>query len=231
MSEQQATPQADLQPSDNQDTGAQTDTNAPKAKGKKGADPAPAAVEEPKAAEEPPIEVDYSFKPPEGFESRILADDKILGILSESAKELNLDAATTESARNLISNVIKKMGESGILPENPYNYEAEMAALGENGETRAGDARTFVQALLDRNELTAQEAEEALSLTATAAGVSLLEKLRAQGAWKEELIPPKTVVSKQDRFKELVTDDRYGKDVKFTRDADLEIREKGLAAN
>lgn len=214
--------------------------NAPKTKAAKGKDTTEKSVagDEKQAGEtktegEAPVEVDYSFKPPEGFVERIGENDAILGIACEVAKELGFDASQMENARNLITGIIGKMADSGILQDAVFDPVAEMAKLGADGETRADGLRTHIAALVERNEIPAEDAAFLNSLTVEAAGVKLLEDyFKGKGVtdFNDPEIDPNNEKSKN-RFKQLVTDDRYGKDTKFTRDADMEIARDNLAAD
>lgn len=127
---------------------------------------------------------------------------------------------------NDVAEAMNVLADKGLI-EPPFDPSAELAKLGENGAARVTEAENFVKAMQARGELTEEEFGEAMSLTPTAAGVSLLEKLRAgrkdpivtdAGGPSAHAQPGDTPAQAEARA--LSRDERYGKDKAFTKEAD-----------
>lgn len=81
-----------------------------------------------------------------------------------------------EFDRNVVG-LMERLAEKGVI-EPAFDPAAELAQLGENGETRRREAELFAEAWKARGELDDAEFGELMSLTPTAAGVRLVEKMR-----------------------------------------------------
>lgn len=125
--------------------------------------------------------------------------------------------------------LFETMGElqaKGFLPD-PIDFKAERAALGENGEVRQREIETWAKGLQSRGDITDREFSELMSLAPTAAGVTLIEKMRkmmngAGGpqAPGEPVNPGSGDTEAQVEARALARDPRYGKEKRFTDEAD-----------
>jgi hypothetical protein len=115
----------------------------------------------------------------------------------------------------------------GLLGE-AFDPGRELAALGDNGKARMAEQETFLTSVKERGEIDDAEFGELMSLTATAKGVTALEKIRkmmgpagvapkAPGG-EGGLVGDKA--SQQAEARQMAADPRYGKDPAFTREAD-----------
>lgn len=116
-----------------------------------------------------------------------------------------------------------EMARAGLFDAG-LDPAAEAAALGENAEGRRREVEVFGQALKARGDITEAEYGELMSLAPTAAGVTLIEKLRKMMTDNGQIKPPGDAPSPEDAAKEearnLAKDPKYGKDRAFTAEAD-----------
>lgn len=158
-----------------------------------------------------------------------VADDPAIKAIREHAHA----AGKPQGYIDDVTEVMNVLAEKGLL-EPPFDPAAELAKLGEGGEARRTEAELFAQAWKARGDLDDEEFGELMSLTPTAAGVRLVEKLRksmvnapaikadmpaAQGAAQPGDTPA------QAEARAMARDERYGKDKAFTREADRKFQE------
>lgn len=116
-----------------------------------------------------------------------------------------------------------EMARAGLFDAG-LDPAAEAAALGENAEGRRREVEVFGQALKARGDITEAEYGELMSLAPTAAGVTLIEKLRKMMTDNGQIKPPGDAPSAEDAAKEeartMAKDPRYEKDRAFRAEAD-----------
>lgn len=126
--------------------------------------------------------------------------------------------------------IVDRLALKGFLLPN-FDPAAELQKLGDNGSQRRGEVETFASQLLDRKEIDAEQAAELTSLSATAAGVKLVESLRKMMGAGAGLIAPGPgdagagADADKARAAEMRRDPKYGVDAVFTREAD-ELRQR-----
>lgn len=126
----------------------------------------------------------------------------------------------------------------GVLQEKglmgaPFDAAVELGKLsegGKDGKARRAEVETFAASLESRGDLSKEEAAELKSLAPTAAGVSLVEKLRKLMGGAGEIKAPSGDVGgaadangdnpAQAAARAASRDPRYGKDRAYTVEAD-----------
>ena len=101
------------------------------------------------------------------------ADDPAMKALREHAVEQKWSQGQFDDTLG----VIKAFADKGVLLPM-FDPAAEAAKLGENAGPRRQEVETLAQSLKARGEISDEEFGEMTSLAATAAGVTLMEKLR-----------------------------------------------------
>jgi hypothetical protein len=122
----------------------------------------------------------YAFTPSEDA-AKILGDmssDPALKTLREAAKEKGW---TQGQFNERIVETVNILASKGLLQAN-FDPAAEVAKLsegGKDGKARQQEVQVFADSLKARGDITDVEYGELMSLMPTAAGVKLVEKLRA----------------------------------------------------
>lgn len=116
------------------------------------------------------------------------------------------------------------LAEAGLF-DSSFDPAAEAAALGDNAEGRRREVEVFAESLKTRGEIDEGEYGELMSLSPTANGVKLIEKLRQMMGASGEIPKPTegqgaTEGAAQEEARALSRDPKYGKDRAFTADAD-----------
>ena len=111
-----------------------------------------------------------------------------------------------------------------------FDPKAEAEALGENADGRRRDAEVWAKGLMDRGVIDEGEFGELMSLTPTAAGVKLIEKLKGLAGPAGDIQAPTDGgiapgEAKKAKAREMAADKRYGRDRAFTREADAAWKE------
>lgn len=106
-----------------------------------------------------------------------------------------------------------------------FDPAAEAAKLGENAAGRRREAEVFAAALKARGDITDEEHGELMSLSPTAAGITLLEKLRGMmGEAGRIEAPTEAAPSGKEaslaKYREMRADPKYETDRKFRAEAD-----------
>lgn len=114
-----------------------------------------------------------------------LSKDPALKTLRDAAKEKGW---TQGQFNERIGQTIDILAEKGLLQAN-FDPAAELAKLGDTGKARQQEVTVFADSLKTRGDITDEEYGELMSLVPTAAGVSLMEKLRKM-ATPDGTIPP-----------------------------------------
>lgn len=121
-------------------------------------------------------------------------------------------------------NLIKVFAEKGVLQEM-FDPAAETLKLGDQAVPRRQEVETFFSSLKERGEISPEEYAEAMSLAPTAAGVTLIEKIRKMMGPAGAL--PKTPSAEggvettaMDAARAQRQDPRYDRDPAFKRAAD-----------
>lgn len=119
---------------------------------------------------------------------------------------------------------IGELEKLGFVPK-PLDFAAERAALGENGQQRQAEVETFAKSLKDRGDITDAEFGELMSLQPTAAGVSLVEKLRKMTGSNGGPTPPTPdnadpQAAAQDEARAMARDPKYQTDRAYRQKAD-----------
>lgn len=163
---------------------------------------------------------DYSFD----------LSDKAKGFLGDlthdpavaAAREFALGQGMSQGEFNgKIGGLINHLAEKGLL-EPTFDPKAEVAALGDKGETRQRELETFLQSVKARGEIDDTMFGEAMSLVPTAAGVKLLEYFKGQmrASAGIDLGNGNQAVDLKTQANEAANDPRYATDRKFKAEAD-----------
>jgi hypothetical protein len=125
-----------------------------------------------------------------------------------------------------VMGLIKVFSEKGVLAPM-FDAAAETAQLGDNGRARQQEALSFATQLKDRGEVTDAEFGELAAFSATAAGVTAMEKLRKMMGPNGQIVAPTRddAAGAADspamaEANKLRADPKYGVDNRFTREAD-----------
>ena len=106
-----------------------------------------------------------------------------------------------------------------------FDPAAEAAKLGETAPARRREVEVFAEALKTRGDITDEEHGELMSLSPTAAGITLLEKLRGMmgdaGRIEAPTDPaPSGKEASMAKYREMRADPKYETDRKFRAEAD-----------
>lgn len=120
--------------------------------------------------------------------------------------------------------VIKAFADKGVLHEM-FDPAAEAAKLGDNAPARRQEVEVFAKSLLERKEIDDAEFGELMSLAPTAAGVTLMEKLRKMMGPGAGVTAPRAGDGPQEspemaEAKAMRLDPKYDTDSRFKRAAD-----------
>lgn len=157
---------------------------------------------------------------------------EVLGDLSadpavKALREAAFDQGwTVRQFNDRVGPVIDALAAKGLLVPN-FNPAAELAKLGETGPARQQEVQVFADALKSRGDIDDAEYGELMSLQPTAAGVSLIEKLRKMAAGQGGGpgggdLPSADTLKAEAR--EMRRDPRYDSDQAFRREADAKFK-------
>jgi hypothetical protein len=136
------------------------------------------------------VKLPETVKVPDGFQIKIDEKDPRVPLLREVAIARNLDQ---DAIDDLVA--IDAQMKIAAHAQEVERVKAEDAKLGANGPQRKEAITNWAKGLLDAKKITADEHDELRMTAATAAGVSLIEKLMAQAsgsvAGHEPTPPPK----------------------------------------
>lgn len=139
-------------------------------------------------------------------------------------------AATSGKPQGWLDDVLEgaaHLAREGLFDAG-FDPAAEAAALGENAAGRRREVEVFAQGLKDRGDLDEAEFGELMSLSPTAAGVRLVEKLRrmmgtgqipAPGG-----VPDEAQEAARTQAREMRKDPRYETDRQYRAEADAAWR-------
>lgn len=155
-----------------------------------------------------------------------MTDDPALGAMRNAA----LAKGWTQGEFNdRFGQAVEALADAGLLVPN-FNPAAELAALGDNGAARQQEVEMFAKQLQTRGELTEAEAAELTSLAPTAAGVTLVEKLRKMMGDAGMIVAPAAADPKfpndtpdQIEARAMARDPRYETDKAFRKEADAKF--------
>lgn len=147
-------------------------------------------------------------------------DDPVLKGLFEAAAE-------GKKPQGWVDDVLEgaaELAKRGLF-DSGFDPKAEAEALGENADGRRRDAEVWAKGLLDRQVIDEGEFGELMSLTPTAAGVKLIEKLKglagpAGDIQAPDAAAPDASAELKAKAQAMATDKRYGQDRDFTAEAD-----------
>jgi hypothetical protein len=212
---------------------------SPSAEGDPPAEPAAAAPAEPTAEEAAAAAAALAAVPetPDGYQLKLseaakttlgsLEGDPVFASLREAAKEKGW---TQGQFNERIGEAIEIMADKGLLVPN-FDPAAEIGKLsegGKDGKARQQEVQVFADSLKARGDIDDAEYGELMSLAPTAAGVKLVEKLRAMAATGGTALPGgdggATAEAQKEAAREMRRDERYDKDPTFRREADLAYR-------
>lgn len=120
------------------------------------------------------------------------------------------------------------LAEAGLF-DSSFDPAAEAAALGENAEGRRREVEVFAESLKARGEIDEGEYGELMSLSPTANGVKLIEKLRQMMGASGEIPKPGGSADAGEALKakaaEMRADPRYDTDRQFRVQADQAFKD------
>lgn len=148
-------------------------------------------------------------------------DDPLVAGLAKYAAEKGKPQGWMDDALEAAAEMAKAgLFDAGLDPA------AEAAKLGENAAGRRREVEVFAEALKARNDGFDDEMfGELMSLTPTAAGIRMVEYMRKMMTTPtNQPAPPNgggdPADAAKEKAKEMAADPRYGKDRRFTREAD-----------
>lgn len=150
-----------------------------------------------------------------------MSKDPALNALRDAAKA---EGWTQGQFNERVGKVVDILAEKGFLVPS-FDPAAELATLsegGKDGKARQQEVQVFADSLKARGDIDEQEYAELVSLQPTAAGVRLIEKLRAMSATGGLQLGGGDTTKDQlrERAAEMRRDARYDTDGKFRREAD-----------
>lgn len=197
-------------------------------------DPAdPPKPEDPEAAAR---EAARAVKPEKAEDYTLTLSEKaqaVLGDLTgdpamEALRKAGLEKGWTQGEfEDRVGPAIEILVDAGLI-EPRMDFAAQRAALGDQADARMQEVETFAESLKTRGEIDDEEYAELTSLSVSAGGVRLIEKMRkwmAPGSAGDIKLPdnPRTVDPKQalqDEARAMMKDPKYATDNKFKREAD-----------
>lgn len=146
-------------------------------------------------------------------------DDPLLkGVTEHFAK-----AGKSQGALDDFMATAAELAKAGLFGAN-FDPAAEAAKLGDNAEGRRREIEVLGEALKGRGDIDDGEFGELMSLSATAAGVTLIEKLRKMMGEAGKVDPPtdtgETGLATVEKAQAMRRDPRYDTDKAFKKDAD-----------
>lgn len=117
-----------------------------------------------------------------------------------------------------------ELAKAGLF-DSGFDPKAETEKLGENADGRRREVELFGESLKARGEIDDEEFGELMSLSPTAAGVSLIEKLRKRMTDQGKIVPPtggdtNDAEAAKTKAREMAADPKYQNDRTFRREAD-----------
>lgn len=117
-----------------------------------------------------------------------------------------------------------ELAKAGLFGSG-FDPAAEAAKLGETAPARRREVEVFAEALKSRGDITDEEHGELMSLSPTAAGITLLEKLRGMMGDAGRIEPPTEPAAtgkeaSMAKYREMRADPKYETDRKFRAEAD-----------
>lgn len=163
----------------------------------------------------------YQLTLSDAAKAKIGADDPALKKLRETALA---EKWTQGQFEERLGPAISLLEKAGLLQANfdPAAETAKLSEGGKDGKARQQDVQVFADALLARKDIDDAEYAELMSLAPTAAGVRLIEKLKAMNA--VGATPPggggDGGASAKDQARAMRADPKYDKDPLFRKQAD-----------
>ncbi len=115
------------------------------------------------------------------------------------------------------------LAEAGLF-DGGFDPAAEAASLGENAEGRRREVELFAESLKSRGDIDDGMFGELMSLSPTANGVKLIEKMRSLMGQNGQIptpsgAEPNSADALKAKAQEMAKDPKYGRDRQFTAEA------------
>ncbi|MBT4017584.1 MAG: hypothetical protein HOE62_06515 [Alphaproteobacteria bacterium] len=157
--------------------------------------------------------------PEDGYDAKFLgdqvaADDPMLGKFNEMAKDRGMSQDDYEAVLGMyLENRGELMGEGEV--EEPFDQQAELAKLGQNGAEIVTGTVKWMQGLAEKGQISADDFEEMKIMGGTAAGIRVFNKLRSM--YGEQVVPVRIdansgEIPTQDDVNSAIADPRYQTD-------------------
>jgi len=127
--------------------------------------------------------------PKDGYDAKFMgdqvaADDPLLGKFNELAKDRGMSQDDYEA---VVGMFLENRGELTGEAEEPFDQQAELAKLGQNGEEIVNGTVKWMQGLAEKGQISADDFEEMKIMGGTAAGIRVFNKLRSM--YGEQVVP------------------------------------------
>jgi len=174
-----------------------------------------------KAPKDGKYNTDFIKKIDEENYEEITKDDMTQDFL-EIAKEENMSQEVVEKLFNFY------MKQQGLVEQEiQYKRSDEMSKLGRNADSIIKNMDTWLTSFHTSNTITTEEKEAIANASTNALFISALNKIRR--SYGEKTIPSATVVEgnkiTMDEVREMMKDDRYGKDSDYTQKVEKHVYE------
>lgn len=167
---------------------------------------------------------------PDGYQINLADEAKTrlgLGDDDPLVKGLFEAAAEAKKPQGWVDDVLEgaaELAKRGLFDAG-FDPKAEAEALGENADGRRRDAEVWAKGLMERGVIDEGEFGELMSLTPTAAGVKLIEKLKVLAGPAGDIQVPDAAApaageALKAKAREMAGDPRYHTDREFRREAD-----------